>query len=147
MANMKRITKPGARQDVERISPIPQASPTAENASPPAPKAAYRVERWAVSHAPNPAMLRNMLVKEGYTVYQWSDPPGTIYGMHRHTTAQSHWIVCGQLEIKVAGGGTFLLGAGDRDIMPANTLHSATVVGDEPALYLVGELVPYNPQR
>ena len=99
----------------------------------------YQVKKWSEPHAPNAAMLRHLLVVEGYSVYQWCDRPGIFYGSHKHDTDQSHWIVSGSLELTVQSVGTFQLNAGDRDFMPAQTYHSARVVGDEPVLYLVGE--------
>ncbi|MGQ0540531.1 MAG: cupin domain-containing protein, partial [Blastocatellia bacterium] len=99
----------------------------------------YRVERWRKPHAPNPAMLRLALVSEGYAVFQWCDQPRTFYGPHKHAEDQSHWVVSGQLEIYVKGSGTFHLGPGDRDFMPAETYHTAQVLGDEPVLYLIGK--------
>lgn len=102
----------------------------------------YRVERWRQIHPPNLAMLRHTLTTEGYTVYQWADHPGSIYATHKHPTDQCHWIVSGTLEIDIEGGGTYLLEAGDRDLMPANTYHSARVVGDETVIYLIGEVRP-----
>ena len=146
MAKRKKQAKARGRSDAEAASPEPPPSPQVQNVVARAPDL-YGVERWSLPHAPNPAMLRDQLARDGYTVYQWSDPPGTIYGMHRHETKQSHWIISGELEITVQGRGTFLLKSGDRDVMPANTYHSARVAGDEAALYLVGELVPYSPRR
>ncbi|MBS1795172.1 MAG: cupin domain-containing protein [Acidobacteria bacterium] len=99
----------------------------------------YRVERWNAPHAPNAAMLRHILVTEGYRVYQWSDLPEAIYVNHKHGTDQSHWIVSGALELTIERVGTFVLEAGDRDFMPADTYHSARVVSEEPVVYLVGE--------
>lgn len=101
----------------------------------------YRVERWAEHHAPMPAMLRLTLDNEGYTVYQWVNGPGTYFGPHKHAEDQSHWVISGQLEINVQQVGVFQLGPGDRDFMPAETYHTAQVLGDEPVLYLVGEKV------
>jgi quercetin dioxygenase-like cupin family protein len=98
----------------------------------------YRVEKWQQFYMPNPAMLRNLLAMEGYSVFQWSDSPGTIYGMHKHDDDQSHWVISGSLELRTESSGTHVLNAGDRDFMPANTYHSARVLGSEPALYLVG---------
>jgi len=85
-------------------------------------------------------MLRHILVLEGFSVFQWSDQPGRIYGKHMHADDQSHWVVSGRLELMVEGYGTFVLEAGDRDFMPAGTYHSARVLGDEPILYLIGEM-------
>ncbi len=52
---------------------------------------------------------------------------------------QSHWIVSGQFELTIENFGTVLLEAGDRDFMPAETYHSARVIGEEPVIYLIGE--------
>lgn len=100
----------------------------------------YRVERWKQPYPPNPAMLRLELVGEGYDVFQWADRPNTSYGSHKHPQAQSHWIVSGNLEIVVERVGRYVLGPGDRDFMPADTYHTARVLGNEPVVYLVGEL-------
>lgn len=98
----------------------------------------YRIERWKEVYAPNPAMLRHILVREGYNVFQWCDRPESSYSNHKHSEDQSHWVISGALEITVDNVGTFTLEAGDRDFMPANTYHSAMVVSEEPVLYLVG---------
>lgn len=100
----------------------------------------YRVDKWDKPHAPNPAMLRYELEKEGFRVMHWCDSPGASYGMHKHAEEQSHWVVSGQIEITV-GSLSFALSAGDRDHMPAETYHTARVVGDEPVVYLIGEKI------
>lgn len=101
----------------------------------------YRIERWTQIYAPNAAMLRYILTSEGYRVFQWSDQPQAIYVNHKHDTDQSHWIISGALELTIERVGTFVLEAGDRDFMPANTYHSVRIVSEEPAVYLVGEKI------
>ena len=86
---------------------------------------------------PDPRSLRRQLELEGYSVFEWSDAPGTVYGPHSHAEAQSHWIVSGELELTV-GDETYALRAGDRDFLPANTTHSAFVPGHQPVRYLIG---------
>lgn len=81
--------------------------------------------------------LRKLLEAEGYSVFDWSDAPGTRYGAHRHAEDQSHWIVSGELELRVQGE-VYTLRAGDRDFLPAGMVHSAFVPGQEPVRYLVG---------
>jgi quercetin dioxygenase-like cupin family protein len=98
----------------------------------------YRIEKWNSNDAPDAESLRSALEREGYSVFQWSDAPGRVYGEHRHGDDQSHWIIAGKLELTVENFGTVLLEAGDRDFMPANTVHAARVVGDEPVVYLIG---------
>ena len=101
----------------------------------------YRIERWAQMHAPNSAMLRHILVTEGFRVFQWSDLPEAIYVNHKHDTDQSHWVISGALELTIERVGTVVLKTGDRDFMPAGTYHSARVVSEEPVVYLVGEKI------
>jgi len=98
----------------------------------------YRVEKWDRRDPPDVSELRAEMAADGYSVYQWSDPPGAVYGEHQHIDNQSHWIVSGTIELTVDGAGTFVLEAGDRDLMPAGTLHSARVLGDKPVVYLIG---------
>lgn len=99
----------------------------------------YRVERWPPDASIDLYELRRRLAVDGYSVYQWSDAPGTTYGRHRHATNQSHWIISGTLQLDVDGVGIVTLNPGDRDLMPAGTFHSARVIGDEPVVYLIGE--------
>ncbi len=101
----------------------------------------YRVERWNEPYAPDAASLRSRLTAEGYSVVQWTDLPGTEYGPHSHAKEQSHWIVSGEIELEVKGGGKHVLAAGDRDFMPPGTEHTARVIGDVPVVYLIGERV------
>jgi len=95
------------------------------------------VEHWGKDDPPNPAELRQLLQDEGYSVFEWTDAPGTKYGPHAHAEDQSHWILSGELELRV-GHETYTLRAGDRDYLPANTMHSAFVPGEEPVTYLIG---------
>ena len=101
----------------------------------------YRIERWNALHPPNSAMLRHILVSEGFRVFQWSDMPEAVYVNHKHGEDQSHWIISGALELTIERIGTFVLEAGDRDFMPAGTYHSARVVSEVPVIYLVGEKI------
>lgn len=96
-----------------------------------------RIERWSKKTPPNAQQLRAQLESEGYSVFQWSDAPGTKYGPHAHAENQSHWIVSGELELRVEYE-TYVLRAGDRDFLPANTKHSAFVPGSQPVTYLIG---------
>ncbi len=96
-----------------------------------------QIDRWSETESPDSERLRACLRDEGYSVFQWSDAPGTKYGPHAHGEDQSHWILSGQLELRV-GHETYTLRAGDRDFLPANTIHSAFVPGDESVIYLIG---------
>jgi quercetin dioxygenase-like cupin family protein len=95
------------------------------------------VERWSEPAPPDPQELKTQLSGEGYSVFQWSDAAGTKYGPHAHAEDQTHWILSGELELRV-GYENYKLGPGDRDFLPANTMHSAFVPGDQPVTYLIG---------
>ena len=95
------------------------------------------VERWDGSELPEAHVLRKRMEAEGYSVFESRDAAGTSYGLHSHAEDQSHWIVSGELELRV-GYETYTLRAGDRDFLSANTVHSAFVLGDEPVNYLIG---------
>jgi mannose-6-phosphate isomerase-like protein (cupin superfamily) len=96
-----------------------------------------QTEKWSEDSAPVASELKQRLQSEGYSVFQCSDAPGTKYGPHAHGEDQSHWIVSGELELRV-GHEIYTLRAGDRDFLPANTIHSAFVPGNEPVVYLIG---------
>ena len=96
-----------------------------------------KVKRWREPQTPDATTLRARLQHEGYSVFEWSDAPGTVYGQHSHAEDQSHWIISGALELTVTGE-SYTLRAGDRDFLPANTTHSAFVPGHEPVRYLIG---------
>lgn len=98
----------------------------------------YEVRKWERAAAPEASELRSEMEREGYSVFRWSDAPGSVYGPHEHAEDQSHWIISGRLELDVEGVGRVLLGPGDRDLMPAGTRHAARVPEGEPVVYLIG---------
>ena len=96
-----------------------------------------RVARWSGQGAPTEAALRAQLEADGYSVYAWTDGPGATYPPHTHGEDQSHCVVRGRLAL-TALGEEHVLGPGDRDWLPAGTVHSARVVGGGPVTYLIG---------
>ncbi len=96
-----------------------------------------QVERWIEASPPDATELRKQLESEGYSVFQWLDAPGTRYGPHAHDEDQSHWILSGALELRV-GYENYTLRPGDRDFLPANTMHSASVPENASVSYLIG---------
>jgi quercetin dioxygenase-like cupin family protein len=95
------------------------------------------IERWSESEPPDAGVLRERMEAEGYSVFESRDAAGTTYGPHSHTEDQSHWIVSGALTLRI-GWEEYTLRAGDRDYLPANTEHSASVPRDEGVVYLIG---------
>jgi quercetin dioxygenase-like cupin family protein len=135
---MKKQTRPKWRP-IRELGSIDSLRNAAGDVSRPDKISAYSIQRWAGIGTPNPALLRHQLRSEGYSVFQWSDAPGSVYGSHKHDCDQSHWVISGSLELNVEGCGVFVLNAGDRDLMFKGTYHSARVLGNEPAIYLIGE--------
>ncbi len=97
-----------------------------------------QVSRWtASSGTPDERSLRRLLEADGYSVYAWTDGAGTTYEPHTHDDDQSHWVIRGSLALTV-GGQEYVLGPGDRDWLPAGTVHSARVLGSDAVTYLIG---------
>lgn len=97
----------------------------------------FEVEYWGGEWPPDARTLRRRMEREGYTVFEWADRPGTAYPPHSHPEDQSHWVLSGALTLVVEGR-EYTLAAGDRDFLPAWTEHEARVEGAEAAVYLVG---------
>jgi mannose-6-phosphate isomerase-like protein (cupin superfamily) len=81
----------------------------------------------------------------------WSDlqsfehvtvPPGGNVGLHVHSrTEEIYFIVSGRGRMRV-GDESRDVGPGDLILTPLHTAHSFQVVGDEPATFIVMEMVP-----
>ena len=98
-----------------------------------------RLERipWSGTDAPAEGRLRETLERDGFDVVRWQDPPGADYTAHSHDHDESLWCVDG--EITFGAEGTELrLGAGDRLMLPAGTVHTARA-GRAGATYLIGQ--------
>jgi quercetin dioxygenase-like cupin family protein len=98
----------------------------------------YRLDKWNEDGEPDANEFMARMRAEGYRVFQWTDAAGAVYSAHEHGEDQSHWIISGTLELTVRGVGRVILGPGDRDFMPAGTVHSARVAGNAPVVYLIG---------
>ena len=76
--------------------------------------------------------------KEGFTnVFEWSDPPGTIYSAHAHQGRVSLFVTDGSITFDFDGVSREIL-AGNRFDVPVGAPHSA-VVGPEGWIVVVGE--------
>lgn len=118
--------------------------------------AEFSIENWTEIYAPNAAMLRLTMERQGFRVYQWGDMPGAIYGLRKYAQVQSHWVVSGALEITVDKGNVvYVLKTGDRDFISPETWFSMRVLDEEtlekrenveseapkPVIYLIGEKI------
>src|SRR5215813_8425436 len=81
------------------------------------------------------ASLRKRLKSDGYSVTRYDYPPGTYFSSHTHSFDKKDAVLSGRFLIR-AKGREFILGPGDVLYVPAGTLHSAEVIGNETVLSL-----------
>lgn len=95
------------------------------------------IERWDESRdGPlSEAALREKLEERGYAVSRYVYPPGTSFGDHTHPVDKIDAVVSGRFRMGTPDG-EVVLEAGDCLAVPAGTVHSAAVVGDEPVVSL-----------
>jgi quercetin dioxygenase-like cupin family protein len=79
--------------------------------------------------------MRLRLQAAGYLVSRYDYPPGTRFPDHTHAFNKKDGVLKGRFLIRAAGR-EFMLGPGDVIDVPANTPHSAEVVGDETVVSL-----------
>lgn len=79
--------------------------------------------------------LRRKLEQRGYRVTRYSYPPGTVFPDHTHAVEKVDAVVAGRFRMTTADG-EVILEAGDALQVPAGTVHSAEVVGNEPVVSL-----------
>ncbi|MHB2017032.1 MAG: cupin domain-containing protein [Candidatus Xenobia bacterium] len=96
------------------------------------------VIRWEDDSAPSVEESQDLLRTEGYAPFIWSDAPGTTCEDHQHDHDECLWFVSGQMEM-AAQGEQWLLGPGDRLVLPRGTLHRARVVGTQSVRSRVGQ--------
>jgi mannose-6-phosphate isomerase-like protein (cupin superfamily) len=92
---------------------------------------------WEGAALPGEGALRQSLESEGFEVHSWRDPADRVYGDHHHECDESLWMVRGSLVLRVDER-DYLLGPGDRLLLPAGLLHSARA-GPDGATYLIGQ--------
>lgn len=92
---------------------------------------------WDGAGDPGESALRSVLEAEGFDVHAWRDPADRIYGAHRHERDESLWLVRGSLVLCIEER-EYLLGPGDRLLLPAGVHHTARA-GPDGAMYLIGQ--------
>ncbi|MFW6210328.1 MAG: cupin domain-containing protein [Patescibacteria group bacterium] len=76
--------------------------------------------------------------REGFaSVYEWQDPPGTVYEPHTHRGKVSLFVTDGSVTVDLAGQQREVR-AGERFDVPPGVEHSA-VVGPDGWIVIVGE--------
>lgn len=96
-----------------------------------------QVEKWDESRwGPlTEASMRRKLEAEGHAVSRYTYPPGTFFPDHEHGVAKKDAVLQGRFRMRI-GDQEVILGPGDALAVPAHTVHSAEVVGDEPVISL-----------
>ena len=93
-------------------------------------------QRWNAADGPlSEGGLRAKLESLGYRVAKYVYEPGTVFPDHKHDVDKIDAVVCGRLRLVVRGH-MKMLAPGDWVEIPRGTVHSATVIGDEPVVSL-----------
>jgi mannose-6-phosphate isomerase-like protein (cupin superfamily) len=79
--------------------------------------------------------LRQKLEHRGYHVTRYIYSPGTVFPDHKHTVDKIDAVLSGKFQMSM-GGKSVILEAGDCLSVPAGTIHSAEVVGNEAVVSL-----------
>jgi quercetin dioxygenase-like cupin family protein len=96
-----------------------------------------RMVRWAEAATPTEDEVRRRLEGEGYATFTWSDAPDADYQPHAHDHDESIWVVAGEIVFGAAGR-DLRLAAGDRLMLPKDTVHTAHA-GSAGATYVIGQ--------
>jgi len=94
------------------------------------------IERWNEDWGElSESGMKSRLEAEGFAVSTYIYRPGTFFDDHKHSVDKKDAVLRGRLLIRALGR-DFLLGPGDALRVPAGTIHSAEVVGDEAVVSL-----------
>jgi len=93
------------------------------------------VVRWNKTKKPTLEELRQGLVRQGLESELYSDPPKLKYGRHKHDFDDFIVIVTGRMKV-ITDHHEWVLKPGDRLDLPANTMHSAEMLGTTEVSYL-----------
>lgn len=98
------------------------------------------IQRWQAQQLPNKAQIMMLLQSEGLDTFEERFLPNVKINEHRHPFGEVRIVVSGELMFNI-GGSQFLLRAGDRVEIPANTRHSHTSQGDEPCVCICAQRI------
>jgi quercetin dioxygenase-like cupin family protein len=96
-----------------------------------------KVEHWnaEIEGALTEEQLRRKLEGRGYQVTRYSYSAGTVFPEHVHAVDKVDAVVAGRFRMTMRGK-VVVLEPGDCMVVPAGTVHSAEVVGDQPVVSL-----------
>lgn len=82
------------------------------------------IESWT-KHVPiTEAAVKEAVREAGLIAMRWEGEPRQTYAPHHHLLAKTLWCASGHITFQVDGR-EVTLGAGDKMILPAGTVHSA----------------------
>lgn len=93
------------------------------------------VIRWARAKKPTLDELKQMLKTQGREYELYSDPPRMKYGRHKHPFDDFVLIVSGKMKI-ATDSHEWVMNPGDLLDIPANTPHTAEMLGKGETQYL-----------
>ena len=96
-----------------------------------------KVEHWnpEVDGSLTEERLRRRLEGRGYRVTRYEYPPGMVFPDHVHPVDKIDGVLAGRFRMAMHGKAV-VLEAGDCLEVPAGTVHSAEVVGNQPVITL-----------
>ncbi len=96
-----------------------------------------RIERWDTERdGPlSEQAMQEKLEALGYGVARYVYPPGTYFPDHTHEIDKLDAVLSGRFRMTILNESA-ILEAGDSLRVPAGTVHSAEVIGDEPVISL-----------
>ena len=77
----------------------------------------------------------SLLIQRVYIPNIYTYLPGTYFPEHSHSVDKKDTVISGQFRM-TAMGKEFILGPGDMLLVPANTVHTAEVIGENPVVSL-----------
>ena len=78
--------------------------------------------------------MRRKLKSQGYRCTEYTFYPGTDFPDHTHSISKKDSIVSGRFRFSMYGQ-EVVLKPGDMIVVPAHTVHNASVVGEEPVIF------------
>jgi mannose-6-phosphate isomerase-like protein (cupin superfamily) len=84
----------------------------------------------------------NMMYSDLQSFEHVTVPPAGNVGLHVHSRTEEIYFIVGGRGLMSVGGESREVGPGDLILTPLQTAHSFRVLGDEPATFIVMEMVP-----
>lgn len=95
------------------------------------------ISRWQAEANPDQTILTQILLSEGLDTMRETFPAQKKISEHRHPFTEVRYIISGELLFNISGN-QFLLRAGDRVEIPANTKHSYTNNANQECVSICG---------